>query len=138
MVVTHKLTNKKDPRNILHGAIEHGSYNPKWDTFDFSIEGTVGSNGFWTQDWDVEEVVPPVELPAKPYAVISFYDEEYAADRVFWRAYVGSQDTTYWIEDDSDEYNGARLKLRIEEYGGGKFTVLFAGAEPEQVETAGF
>jgi hypothetical protein len=137
MVVTHKLTNKKNPENVLLGALHGGSYDPKYDSFDFQIEGTTTANGFWIQDWDVEEVTPPVVLPVKPFAVISFYDDDFGCDRVFWRAYANSRDA-FWFEDDSDEYSGARLKLRIEEYGGGKFTVLYGGAEPEQVDTVVF
>jgi hypothetical protein len=135
MTITHKITSKKNPKSVLYGSLFEQSYAPDWLTFDFQIDGSSGSNGFWKKDWEVEEILT---LPKNLYAIIEFQDDNYDSTRTLWR--TGRDE---WTETDGDYYSDEDLLDRVRDYGKDKkFKVLFDGvpAEPAKVaaEDAGF
>lgn len=136
MTITHKITNKNNPKNVLLGNVIEKSYSPSWNGFDFQIDGAKGTNGFWTEDWEVEEVL---NLPENLHAIVQFEDEDYGSIRALWR--TGRDE---WTETDGDYYSDEDLLDRVKEYAKDrKFKVLFDGVpadEPAKVaaEDAGF
>jgi hypothetical protein len=134
MAVTHEITNKKNPKNVLRGEVlRNDPFARSTDIiFDFRIDGAESGNAFRKEEWDIEEILA---LPENLYAVIQFKDTDYDTTRTFWRT-----DSDDWYEDDSDYYSNRALMDRIKEYGKNKkFEVLFAGVPAkEAAEDEGF
>jgi hypothetical protein len=122
MAVTHEITNKKNPKNVLRGEVlRNDPFARSTDIiFDFRIDGAESGNAFRKEEWDIEEILA---LPENLFAIVQFKDEDYDTLRTFWRVEEGG-----WREEDTDYYSDDELLRRVKSYASnGKFEVLFPG-----------